>query len=333
MNRNAINKIKEKVRILLKAISWRKILAFSFFVIIATILWFMQIYNQTFESNITIPIKYGEIPDSIIFNDTLPTSVNIRIKDYGYNIIKYYFKGEDTLRINISPFLNNNNGTKSLQGASFEALIRKSISQTAFIINYEPLKISLAYSPLQNKKVPVVFDGQINLSPGYFLNGDIRIVPDSITAYGSSTELGKLIYVYTTNDTVGGLDSNRKLTFNLLDIHKIKLSPKQVNVYVPIEAYTQKKVDVPVQCYNLPRNLSIKFFPSKISLSFFVGVSKADSIKTEDFSVGVDYDGLKDSKQVSVPVRITNSPEYAKSMTINPPNVEYIFEYKERNIK
>lgn len=319
--------IQDEVRSFLKEIPWKKILTFSFFVVIAAILWFMQVYNQTFETNIKIPVKYVSVPDSIIFNDSLPNHFNVRVRDYGYAMFKYGFTERDTIHLDLSSTLQN--GTSAvLQGAALEAFINRSLPQSATVVRYDPVRISFAYSILRSRKIPVVFDGQVNLSPGYFLNGDIRVSPDSVMVYGSLADLTKLTYIYTTSDTLNGLESNRKITYNLVKQENIKVKPNKVNVYIPVEAYQQMRIDVPVECFNLPENLNVKFFPSNVTMSFFIGVSMADSIRMEDFSVGVDYNGLKDSRQISVPVRVTSSPSFVRNLTLDPPNVEYIFEYK-----
>lgn len=329
---NAANKIWQEVRIFLRKISWRKILTFSFFVIIAAILWFMQIYNQYFETSISIPIKYVSVPDSIIFQDSLPSQVSLRIKDNGFNMFKYYFKTRDTLRLDVSAIINSSS-SKVLQGNTFDMYIRKALPSSTQILNYDPLRISFNYSILEHKKIPVIFDGQLNLSPGYFLNSDIKILPDSVMAYAAKPDLDKLMFAYTVSDTVSGLNSDITISYKLVSIKGIRYVPDIVDIDVPVEAYTQKNVEIPVECINLPDNLNIKFFPSKVKLSFFVGVSEVDSIKLKDFSVAIDYDGIKDSKQASVPVRITSSPSYVRNLTISPPNVEFIFEYKSTKVQ
>lgn len=329
---NAVNEIWQRVRIFLRKISWKKILTFSFFVIIAAILWFMQVYNQFFETSISIPIKYVSVPDSIIFQDSLPSQITLRIKDNGFSMFKYYFKKRDTLRLDVSAIINSSS-SKVLQGSTFDMYVRKALPSSTQILNYDPLRISFNYSILEYKKIPVVFDGQINLSPGYFLNSDIKIVPDSVTAYAARPDLDKLMFAYTVSDTVSGLSSDKVIPYKLVSLKNIKFVPDVVDIDVPVEAYTQKNVEIPVECINLPENLNIKFFPSKVKLSFFVGVSEVDSIKMKDFSVAIDYDGIKDSKQASVPVRITSSPSYVRNLTISPPNVEFIFEYKSTKVQ
>jgi hypothetical protein len=322
------NKNLQRVRIFFRKIKWKKVLAFSFFVFIASILWFMQIYDQYFETSFYIPIKYESVPDSIVFNNSLPDKIKVKVRDYGRSIFHHYLEKQDTLRIDVSEILDNELANKSIQGGILESYINHAIPQTAQLRGYEPALITFSYSALQSQKIPVIFDGQVNLSPGYFLNGDIRISPETIMAYGTRADLAKLTYAYTTGDTLNGLESNRKISFDLVDKKNIKYSPHSVDVYIPVEAFQQKKIEVPVKCLNLPDNMIVKFFPSGVSLSFFVGVSISDSVNLNDFSVGVDYNGIKNSKSISVPVRVTESPPYAKNLTLDPPEVEYIFEYK-----
>ncbi len=324
---NAANKIWQEVRIFLRNISWKKILAFSFFVIIASFLWFMQIYNQYFETSITIPIKYISVPDSIIFQDSLPSQINLRIKDNGFSMFRYYFQKRDTLRLDVSAILNGSS-SKILQGSAFDMYVHKALPASSQLLSYDPIRISFNYAILEYKKVPLIFDGQINLSPGYFLKSDIKTTPDSVTAYASKLDLDKLMFAYTANDTINGLSFDKRVTYKLAPVKGVKFVPEEVYIDVPIEAYTQKNVEIAVECINLPENLNVKFFPSKVKLSFFVGVSEVDSIKIKDFSVAIDYEGIKESKQASVPVRITSSPSYVRNLTISPPNVEFIFEYK-----
>jgi len=321
-------KILDKVRDFLRKTPWKKLLTFSFFVCIAAALWFMQIYNQYFETTVYLPVKYVSVPDSVIFNDSLPHHLEVRLRDFGSSMFRYGLTKRDTVYIDMST-VTDNGTSKTLQGSSLEAYIVRSLPQSATVLRYDPVRISFAYSVLMSRKVPVVFDGQINLSPGYFLNGDIRVAPDSVMVYGSMSDLTKLTYIYTTSDTINGLETNRKIPYDLVIPQNLRLSPDRVNVYVPVEAYQQLKLEVPVEAYNLPDNLNVKFFPSNVTVSFFIGVSMADSVRVADFSAGVDYEGLNDHRQSSVPVRVTASPSFARSLTIEPPNVEYIFEYKE----
>lgn len=330
---SSTDKKKVKDRYFSKKVAWKRILTFTFFLVIASILWFMQIYNQLFETNLRVPIKYKSVPDSIIFTDSLPTLMDVRVRDYGSNMFKYHWGTPDSIVIDVASIINNSTSSKNLQGVALEVFINEALTQSAQLLRYDPARINFSYSSLESRKLPVIFDGQINLSPGYFLNGDIQISPDSVTVYGTATDLAKMTYVYTNNDTISGLESDENTQIKLVKKRNLRYSTDKVNIFTPVEAYKQVKIFVPVECLNLPDNMIVKFFPSGVTLSFFTGVSMADSINLSDFSVAVDYEGLKESKQVSVPVRIKSSPPYAKNLTIDPPNVEYVFGYKDASKK
>lgn len=325
------NKIKGGVRFFFKQLSWKKVLTFSIFVFIATILWFMQIYNKNFETTVSIPISYSDIPDNIVILDTLPSNIDIQLKDNGFAMFRYGLFNRDTLRINVASLLKNNSNTKvQIQGTLLDQYIRNSISPRSQLINYQPLRISFSYAPLTHKKLPIIFDGNLNLSPGYLLTNDIKIIPDSVDVYGAKKDLDKLLYIYTNKDTISGVESNKVYSVNISPIPRIRIRPNNIKISVFVEPYVQKSIDVPVTCLNLPRNLDIKFFPSKVTLQFYTGVSKSDSIRVSDFVVSVDYESLKDLSTKSIPVRVISNPEYVRNLTISPPNVEFIFEHKQQ---
>lgn len=330
MNKKAVlNKLKKKVSFFLSLISWKKILTFSIFVLIATILWFMQIYNKEFETTVALPIKYEAIPNDIIIQNTLPNRVYIKLKDNGLAMFAHHYLRHDTVFINIGSLVKNTNSTNiTIQGATLDQYIRNSISQQSQIINYTPILIPLSYAPLSKKRLPVIFDGTIDLPPGYLLSQDIKITPDSITAYGSEKDLNKLLYAYTDMDTIKRIKSVREIPIKLRSIPNVKTNTNTVKILVKVEAFTQQTLDIQVECINLPKDVSVRFFPSKVKIMFYCGVSQLDSINKNDFMVSVDYLSLKESSASSVPVRITSKPDYAHNITIVPSNVEFIFEHR-----
>jgi len=275
-----------------------------------------------------IPIKYTSVPDSVVFNAALPQDIDITIKDNGYGLFRYYFtKSKDTLKIDVSEVIRTSSN-KVLSSTSLQQQVKNLMLPTSAVVNYNPSYITFQYTALQQKKMPVVFDGQINISQGYLLNGDIRVQPDSVTAHGSETILKTLNYAYTTNDTIHDFNSNAPLVYDIKGIENIKFTPEKVNILVPIDKYTQKNITIPITCTNLPENLDVKFFPSTVKISFLVGLSNYQKISEKDFSVQLDYNDLKNLRELLVPLRITSSPDHAQNLAMTPSEVEFIFEQK-----
>jgi len=328
MDSNSINNILEKVRTIWVKTPWKKILTFSFFVLLSAIFWFIQVYQQTFFTTYQIPVKYTSVPDSVVFALPLPETINVTVKDNGYGIFRRYFtKRNDSVDINVAEVIGSvPNGI--LQTADLQLIIKNALLASSTIVNLTPGYISFQYTALKHKRVPVIFDGQILLAPGYLLNGDIQTSPDSVMVYGSQTAINTLYYAYTTNDTISNFSSQSPLPFSINKIEGVKFIPEKVEVQVPTDKYTQKDVHVPVTCINLPENLDVKFFPSIVKISFLVGLSKYQSITEADFSVQFDYNDLKDMREYHVPLRITMSPGHVQNLVLSPEEVDFIFEQK-----
>jgi len=326
MSKDKYEILRRKVRIILARMPWRKILAFSFCLLLAGTFWFIQIYRQSFTATFSIPVRYTNIPDSVVFDSELPPSIEVSIRDNGYALFKYYFtKRHDSIYINVANIVRYSSN-KMLQGSSLDQIVKDNLLPTSEISGYSPGSISLYYTPLQEKKIPVIFDGQIFLSVDYLLNGDISVSPDSVTVYGSKEILNSLKYAYTENDTINDFKSDKPLMYVLKNVPNVKFVPTEVQVTVPVDKYTQKDVMVPITCINLPEGLNIRFFPSSVKVSFWVGVSKYEQITPNDFIIQFDYSELKRMKDPFTTLRILSSPDHVKNLVMSPGEAEFIFE-------
>lgn len=322
------DKILQEVRSFFKKISWKKILAFLFFVLLASIFWMMQVYRQKFESTLVIPVRYTNIPDSIVFENELPANIYVGIKDDGAALFKYFFtKRNDSLVIDVRDIIRGTQ-EKVIQGRNLEQLIRGKLFVTSELISYSPTRISYAYAVLRQKMLPVIYDGYVNLAPGLLLDGELTLKPDSVLVYGSKATLDTMYYAHTVGDTLKNITKAKKIQIAIRDIKGVKYVPGTVEMTIPVDEFIEKEVEVPVTCVNLPENLSIRFFPSSIKIPFLVGKKRYSSITADNFEVIVDYNDLKDSKESSIPVRITESPNYIQAKIPVPSEVEFVLEQK-----
>lgn len=311
----------QEVRAFFKRISWKKILTFLFFVLLSSIFWMMQIYRQKFETTLYIPIKYTNIPDSILFENDFPKGINVRIRDDGAALFKYYFtKRKDSIRINVEEMLK-----EPLDNAVPE-MIRLKLFGSSEIKSYYPAQIAFTHTALHQKKIPVIYDGHISLPSGYMIDGDISITPDSVMAYGSKAALDTLFFAHTSSDTLYNVTSDKKVVVMMEGLRGIKYIPNKVELSVPVDEFALKEIEVPITCINLPQNLNIKFFPSSVKIPFFVGLKRYNSINENSFQIKIDYNEIKDLKGTSIPIRITESPDYIRAKVPIPSEVEFILE-------
>lgn len=316
----------QEVRTFFKNIRWKKILTFLFFVVLSCIFWIMQVYRQKYEATLTIPVKYINIPDSIVFENELPLLVSARIKDDGGALFKYLLtRRNDSLIVDVRDVVKST-PDKVIQGRNFEQLIRSKLFATTELISYSPTRMSYIYALLHDKKLPVIYNGNVNLANGHMLTGDLSVSPDSVLVYGSREALDTLYYAYTVSDTIENVTSERRVMVAMRPIRGIKYIPNEVELTIPADKFIEKVVEVPVTCINLPANLSIKFFPSSVKIPFDVGKTKEDNIVAGNFKIVIDYNDIKDLKESSIPVRITESPDYIRTKFPEPTEVEFVLE-------
>lgn len=321
--------ILQRARSFFKQIQWKKILVFLFFVILALIFWLMQIWRQEFESNLDIPVKYVNVPDSIIFEDDLPSNFNLRIKDNGSATLRYFFtKRKDSIIVDVRKAIKGSKN-RAIKDKDFEQLIRQKLLSTTELTSYYPIQSSYAYATLHHKKLPVIYDGYVSLASGHLLDGDLILEPDSVIAYGSYSALDTLRYAHTVDDTLKEVTTAKKTPIAMQEARGIRFSPNIVELSIPVDEFTQKTVEVPIICLNLPDNLNIKFFPSTVKIPFFVGLKRYNDITAEDFKVVVNYDDIKDFRETSISVRIAESPDYVQTKLPIPSEVEFVLEQKQ----
>lgn len=318
--------LSQQVRTFLKNIKWKKILTFLFFILLSCIFWMMRIYDETFDFTVNIPVKYENVPDSIIFENELPTLFETKVRDKGNSIFRYYLsRNNDSLTIDVRDMIRGNQN-RIIQGNNFEQLVRTKLFQSSELLSYSPTRATYTFALLDYKRLPVIYNGSVNLSPGYMLDGDLIATPDSVYVYGSKSSIDTLFYAYTTNDTLNDITSEQQVVVSMNPIPGVRYVPNKVSLKIPVDEFLIKEVEVPIICVNLPSNLNIKFFPSTVKIPFFVGKKRFDFINSNNFEVKVDYNDIKDTDGSSISVRITESPDYVRTKSPVPAEVEYILE-------
>lgn len=325
MSKTSKKTSKAKIRILGYRIEWREILTFVFFLLLAATFWFILVLRQTFEVTIPIPIKYTNVPDSLLLKNDLPTTINVGVSDKGLVLFRsFVLNKHDSIEINVLNYIQANNTL--LKDEQLSQIISSRFEKTTTLLRYNPSRISLEYSVLESKKVPVIFDGEVTTQPNYLLNGDISIKPDSIMAYSSAEILRKLTVAYTTADKFEKLDKNYTYKLAIRHENKVRFSPEAVNVMIPVAEFAQKEVTVPITCLNQPIGTQVVFFPSNVTVSFAVALSDFNSISANDFSIDLDYSELEQTTDAVVKLRLTDSPSYIQNISIKPASVEFILE-------
>nr|MDA3852923.1 hypothetical protein [Bacteroidales bacterium] len=103
---------------------------------------------------------------------------------------------------------------------------------------------------------------------------------------------------------------------------------KRVKLIIPVEAYTEKILEVPVVGRGFPDSLQIRTFPGVAKVSCICGLSVYSLVHPYDFVCYVDYTKVEERSNGNVEVTVEASSDYAKRVMLRTKSVDYLIEKK-----
>ena len=322
-----IEKWKPKAKAFFSTYPWKNTLFFLLFLLLAFVFWLMLFFQkENVEGNYRIPLKYINIPDDVVFEHPLPDYVEVSITDNGASIFRLDISKKDSLEINVAELAEG--GNNSLQGDQYRQLIRSRLFSSTNIRGYYPMIINLTTSKLQSKELKVVFDGEITTSRANLVADSVTFLPERVTAYGSKESLGKLEHAKTEFTLFKNLKATSQLPISINRVEGVKFIPDKVEIFIPIDEYTERTFEVPILATGMPGNLDVKFFPSRANISFSVTLEEYRKIAPEDFEIRLNYRTFHRNDDGRVELQLSKSPEAIQNVRISPSSVEFLFENK-----
>lgn len=298
----------------------KKILSFSFFVLIASSFWFLNQLNEDFKEDILLPIEYKNLPQDKIQTLQLPKSLKLTIQASGYQLTNHYLTAEKTkFVVDLKKVRLRTNDREH-----FYVLINDIIesnknqyTEKMQVLSAKPDTVKFAFEQVISKKVPITPEVLFELAPNMTVKS-ISCNPSSITIKGPVSILSKIKDVKTGTLNLGKIQLSDKKNIALKEIDLVHFSKGRTNVSIEIEQLTENKLSVPIQ-HNLP--LNYKLIPSSIKLSYKVGLSYFNRISEDDFKVEID---TSESENNIRKIKIVEKPEKAIDIEYTPHFVEII---------
>lgn len=302
-------------------------LFFLLFMVLAFIFWLMLFFQkENVEGTYRVPLKYTNVPEDVVFDNEPPAFIEVTVSDKGSEIFKLDVTRRDSLEIDVVTLTEG--GITVLQGDQFRQLILSRLSPSSAIRGYFPMNISLATSKLESKQLTVVFDGETTTNRANLVVDSILFIPETVTAYGSKESLNQLDSAATEYTLFRNLKATSQLPIRINPIEGVKFSPDQVEAFISIKEYTERVFEIPIVATHLPRNLDVKFFPSRVTVTFSVTLEGYKEITPEDFEITLDYRTFHDNEDGRVAIELTNSPPIVVNPRLSPTSVEFLFENK-----
>ena len=81
--------VLQRIRDFLLSKKSREFLIFLFFVFVSFFFWLLQVLNDDYETEFSIPIRMKNVPDNVVMISELPSELRLGVKDRGTVLANY----------------------------------------------------------------------------------------------------------------------------------------------------------------------------------------------------------------------------------------------------
>ena len=321
---------RKLIRILLKVKSFftsKNVLTFSVFLLLSAAFWFINALNKEREFFITVPLEYTNLPKNILFEEELPSELNIKVRELGMRYWTYARKKSIPVQIAFQPgYLRD--GNFNLSGLQLLSMISHRLMSSTNVLAVYPEMIQVAYQNMHVKKIPVYADGKLELEGQYMLCSDIQITPDSVEVYGVPATLDTITGLFTESFVLKNHQDTLNKVVSLKPVPDVRFSVEQVAVSALIDMFTEKTATLPVRFINNPEHISLISLPTTVEAVFNISIKHFNDFRLDDIQVVIDYNDLNQTNDKRSKLKIINNKPYISNIRIQPEDVVLLVEKK-----
>ena len=317
----------EKIRSFLLAKKSREFLIFLFFVFVSFCFWLLQVLNDDYETELSMQLKLKNVPENVVLTSELPNELKIGVQDKGTVLINYLLgKSLYPVTIDFEEYQDKGNQIRFLSSA-LSKRVTGQLSQSTKLLAIKPDTLELIYTRGEGKKVPVCLRGEVEAERQYYISERI-FSPDSVMVYAPREILDTITAAYTETLHVEEISDTTRHRAGIMPVKGARFTPSYSDITFMVDMYSEKTVEVPVQGVNFPEDKLLRTFPSKVQVTFQIGLRQFKTVNAEDFTVVVDYQTLEREKSEKCKPILQKSPANVNLIRVAPAEIDYIIEQK-----
>ena len=294
---------------------------FLLFVFVSFTFWLSTKLSNIYTLEQSFTLLLTEVPEGIIPSDT-SRKIKASVTASGFEILLYrLFDKSVTISLQEADF-GSTLGRVSLRNQQFS--IEQQLFDNTRLNQIYPENLNIVYSRLDEKRVAVVPQTQIQPRAGYLSDIPIQSKPDSILVRGPKSILDTLKAVSTmlfeTTDVYEGISQE----VGLKSIPELQFAQENVQLLMPVSRYSEKEFVLQVEVINLPLGVRVKLFPPTAKLRATLPMALLNTVKESDFRLVVDCENLQDQESKSLKLNLLKQPPGLKQLIWEPKEVNYL---------
>ena len=305
----------------------KDLLIFTFFLFLSASLWVLHALRDKYETMVSVPVEYVGLPNGYVVSQDLPKTLLVTIVGQGTSLVKYRFGHTfQPLEIDMSKM---EKGKQTIYTKNLASKLQKQIKAEVSISKILPDTIIFGIEKLSEKTVPVKIIGTFELAQQYIYCDSIQIEPVEVTAYGSKRSLAELDSAFSEEIKQETIKDTTQIEVKLKRIPHITFSDSIIRLTIRTERFTEKSIQAPISIAHLPKDRTLRIFPSSVTANFRVGLSNYEKIDASSFNFVVDYNDAKAGDKKKIKVNVKDAPKEVFGIQLKPESVDFIIEEKD----
>jgi len=295
---------------------------------ISVFIWFLIVLSNESYTTVNYPIVYKNAPENMVLVNHPDSVLTFRIASGGFELIilKYLTHRKpieiDLKRLNLKK--EGNYFVSSSPTSQISGDIIHNINLSEELVDISPQIIFFKFEPLTGKKVQVISDLDLQFTKQFKLSDSIVIIPDSVNILGAKNIISEIDNITTKREQVIDLDKDTRIKVRLEPPNgdqSIKLIPDEVEVFIPVEKFTEAAIEIPVTG-ELSNQMKIKTFPETVKITYTVSLNNYKRVNSDMFHAVVNYNPEMEEK--ILPVVLARKPSFIEVIKIDPAMVEFL---------
>lgn len=327
MTRPDARQLKKNLKEVTVGSRTRDILIFLFFVLICTIFWFVRELEDSFSTEIVMPVQLTDVPEGIIITTDVPHEIRLTLHDKGVELVPLLLRGStDTLRLSFNTYDNHElSGHAHLTLPQLQGTLRRMLPASATVTAMSPDTLAFYYNRGIHRRLPVRLKGNVEAAQQYCVT-HTQLTPDSVDVYAPQAMLDTMQAAYTERIHLKDLIKSGSQPIRMSRTRGMRFFPDSVKLFTEVDLLTRQSCEVPVQGINFPADKTLRTFPSSVRVSYLVPQGRARQIDLQEFTVVISYTELIENHTSRCRPHLSNTPKGVTGALMDPLEVDYLLE-------
>ena len=286
---------------------------FLFFFVVSAGFWLLQTLDETFETEISIPLALKNVPEKVQITTGLPSQIHITIRDRGTTLFRFFrYTVQNAVEVDFEKYdAGHLTARVQVPVSDVQRMIQSQLGVSSHIISVRPDTLEYYYNRGVAKKLPVKICGSVGASPQNYIQS-MNLSEDSVLVYAPNSVLDTMQYAYTQAVSLLGLEENITQSISFQRMKGVKYVPERVEMTAFVGYYAEKTVEVPI-----------------IGLNFRVESGQYQRITADNFVLAVTYEELLQNPSDKYRLHLKSLPDGVTNARISPLEVDYLIERAE----